>query len=277
MRANIPLTEIQDFESWKLKEPLSSPDKVEKSIWVAAENGEVPKNAFGIDDDDGLGWPAYVGIVQGEDGTIPGMMLPGVGVVGVLLQHEGCNVRKAFFTGKTQYHVLVGTKDNFTWVTHKSGWTMPTNVVCGGVTSDGMNIFIGRCIVNEDVYLVGRVTDYAKSGLDLAPFYWTAGTRQGCIGHFRFCLHDSLGPWDSNEMFWALVNTAESGSCLILKQPGNENDAFLVSHTTCTSRFVNAACESKNQSIEQFLSPLMEKQQSRKRLARGSNRAASTT
>ncbi|CAB3375346.1 Hypothetical predicted protein [Cloeon dipterum] len=100
----------------------------------------------------------------------------------------------------------------------------------------------------------------AKSAFDLAPFYWTAGSRQGCSGHYRFCFHESIGPWDSKEKFWSDLNTAAPGSCLILQQLKNKVQPMHVSQITCTSRLINAACESRNQNVEQLISPQSQNQ-----------------
>ncbi|CAB3375341.1 Hypothetical predicted protein [Cloeon dipterum] len=107
-----------------------------------------------------------------------------------------------------------------------------------------------RQITISGTYFMG------KSALDLANFYWTAATRQGCVGHYKFCLHDDIGPWDSKEKFWSLINTVAAGSCLMLKQSMKLYSAELdVSQISCTSRLINAACESRNKSVEQLISP----------------------
>ncbi|CAB3375342.1 Hypothetical predicted protein [Cloeon dipterum] len=77
-----------------------------------------------------------------------------------------------------------------------------------------------------------------------------------------FCLHDDIGLWDSNERFWTLMSTVGAGSCLMLKQTMKLYSAeFEVSQITCTSRLVNAACESRSQRVEQLVPPSKGKEQ----------------
>ncbi|CAB3360871.1 Hypothetical predicted protein [Cloeon dipterum] len=85
-----------------------------------------------------------------------------------------------------------------------------------------------------------------------ALFYWTAGTRQGCIGHYKFCFHENLGAWDSSDTFWNKVNPEQTGSCLVIQQKGDVTSPFGISQISCQSLLANSACELINRSIAEI-------------------------
>ncbi|CAB3378810.1 Hypothetical predicted protein [Cloeon dipterum] len=74
--------------------------------------------------------------------------------------------------------------------------------------------------------------------------FWTAATRQGCAGQFRFCLHDDVGPWDSTDDFWDMVNPRDDGSCLVVdRQYAKEGAPFGVRQVQCSAPTANFACQ----------------------------------
>ncbi|CAB3387935.1 Hypothetical predicted protein [Cloeon dipterum] len=84
--------------------------------------------------------------------------------------------------------------------------------------------------------------------------FWTAATRQGCAGHYRFCLHDDVGPWDSQDSFWETVNPRDTGSCLVVdRQYAKEGAPFGVRQVQCSSPTANFACQRKNTKFVDFV------------------------
>ncbi|XP_065350685.1 uncharacterized protein LOC135946403 [Cloeon dipterum] len=74
--------------------------------------------------------------------------------------------------------------------------------------------------------------------------FWTAATRQGCAGQYRFCRYDDLGPWDSQGDFWSMLNPRDTGSCLAIdRQYTVEGAPFGVRQVQCSSRSGNFACQ----------------------------------
>ncbi|XP_059483136.1 uncharacterized protein LOC132201187 [Neocloeon triangulifer] len=101
-------------------------------------------------------------------------------------------------------------------------------------------------IIRANIFYSSSLTRI-ESFYDLAPFFWTAGTRLGCAGHFRFCMHD-LGPWDADEEIWNKINTAYSGACLSMGQYGMTT-YFVIQIMPCTTSLVNFACERENTNV----------------------------
>ncbi|CAB3386048.1 Hypothetical predicted protein [Cloeon dipterum] len=84
--------------------------------------------------------------------------------------------------------------------------------------------------------------------------FWTAATRQGCIGHYRFCMHDDVGPWDSQDSFWETVNPRDTGSCLVVdRQYAKEGAPFGVRQVQCSSPTANFACQKDNARMADFV------------------------
>ncbi|CAB3380486.1 Hypothetical predicted protein [Cloeon dipterum] len=74
--------------------------------------------------------------------------------------------------------------------------------------------------------------------------FWTAATRQGCAGQYRFCRYDDLGPWDSQGKFWSMLNPRDTGSCLAIdRQYTIEGAPFGVRQVQCSSPSGNFACQ----------------------------------
>ncbi|XP_065336656.1 uncharacterized protein LOC135937433 [Cloeon dipterum] len=74
--------------------------------------------------------------------------------------------------------------------------------------------------------------------------FWMAATRQGCAGQYRFCLHDDVGPWDSTDDFWDMVNPRDDGSCLVVdRQYAKEGAPFGVRQVQCSASTANFACQ----------------------------------
>ncbi|XP_065335077.1 uncharacterized protein LOC135936249 isoform X2 [Cloeon dipterum] len=84
--------------------------------------------------------------------------------------------------------------------------------------------------------------------------FWTAATRQGCAGQFRFCLHDELGPWDSTDDFWEMINPRDDGSCLVVdRQYAKEGAPFGVRQVQCSAPTANFACQMENKRIDDLV------------------------
>ncbi|XP_065343478.1 uncharacterized protein LOC135941726 [Cloeon dipterum] len=127
-----------------------STDNEKTEDWAYAANGCVPANAFCIDDEDIFVHPAHVGVIfTPYYGIVPGMLLPEVGVVGVL---PDC---ASPFIERKQYYALIG-KDFFWRPYDSKKWNC--------TPSDGYAIknkghewyLIGRCEV-DGVFLVGMI------------------------------------------------------------------------------------------------------------------------
>ncbi|CAB3384123.1 Hypothetical predicted protein [Cloeon dipterum] len=117
-------------------------------IWIVCSNGFVPDNAFTIDDDDSLGYPAYIGIVTLKRDVLPGMLLPEVGVVGV-------TPSGSLFTAKKEYKALTG-KGFFWRAIDTTKRDVPTFAVQAGKTRSKKKLYVGRTEI-EDVKYVGMV------------------------------------------------------------------------------------------------------------------------
>ncbi|CAB3380488.1 Hypothetical predicted protein [Cloeon dipterum] len=78
----------------------------------------------------------------------------------------------------------------------------------------------------------------------ISTSFWTAATRQGCAGQYRFCRYDDLGPWDSQGKFWSMLNPRDTGSCLAIdRQYTIEGAPFGVRQVQCSSSSGNFACQ----------------------------------
>ncbi|CAB3378393.1 Hypothetical predicted protein [Cloeon dipterum] len=84
--------------------------------------------------------------------------------------------------------------------------------------------------------------------------FWTAATRQGCAGQYRFCQHDDQGPWDSQDNFWQMVNPRDVGSCLVVdRQYAKPGTPFGVRQVQCFSPSANFACQKDGKSISDLV------------------------
>ncbi|XP_065344318.1 uncharacterized protein LOC135942233 [Cloeon dipterum] len=80
--------------------------------------------------------------------------------------------------------------------------------------------------------------------------FWTAATRQGCAGQYRFCQHDDQGPWDSQDNFWQMVNPRDVGSCLVVdRQYAKSGTPFGVRQVQCSRPSANFACQKDGKNI----------------------------
>ncbi|CAB3373091.1 Hypothetical predicted protein [Cloeon dipterum] len=85
--------------------------------------------------------------------------------------------------------------------------------------------------------------------------FWTAATRQGCAGQYRFCMHDDVGPWDSQDKFWDMVNPRDDGSCLVVdRQYTKAGTPFGVRQVQCSSKSANIACQKEGKKVEEIVS-----------------------
>ncbi|CAB3381107.1 Hypothetical predicted protein [Cloeon dipterum] len=92
-----------------------------------------------------------------------------------------------------------------------------------------------------------NIFDIAQNSKLIKTSFWTAATRQGCAGHYRFCMHDDVGPWDSQDSFWETVNPRDSGSCLVVdRQYAKEGAPFGVRQVQCSLPIANFACQKDN-------------------------------
>ncbi|XP_065347329.1 uncharacterized protein LOC135944377 [Cloeon dipterum] len=134
-------------------EGIEQPVVNQKPDWTYSVNGSVPADAYCIDDDDDdiNAHPAHVGAhFTPNFGFIPGMLLPEVGVVGVLPDDA-----KNTFTERQHYFALVGM--DFFWRPYDSKkWKyIPPDAFTIMNEKKGLYL-IGRREV-DGVFLVGMI------------------------------------------------------------------------------------------------------------------------
>ncbi|XP_065346454.1 uncharacterized protein LOC135943717 [Cloeon dipterum] len=90
--------------------------------------------------------------------------------------------------------------------------------------------------------------------------FWTAVTRLGCAGQYRYCLYDDIGPWDSQDKFWDKVNPRDDGSCLAVDREYTKTGTpFGVRQMKCSSPSTNFACQREGQRVDEFVNGDQEK------------------
>ncbi|XP_065350656.1 uncharacterized protein LOC135946374 [Cloeon dipterum] len=107
----------------------------------------------------------------------------------------------------------------------------------------------------ESFKIFDKTVNSTEDRMLIKTSFWTAATRQGCAGHYRFCMHDDVGPWDSQDSFWDTVNPRDSGSCLVVdRQYANKEGApFGVRQVQCSVPIANFACQKDGKRITDFV------------------------
>ncbi|XP_065334628.1 uncharacterized protein LOC135935925 [Cloeon dipterum] len=111
--------------------------------------------------------------------------------------------------------------------------------------------FLAALNSNNDITIFENPVNASEDRELIKTSFWTAATRQGCAGQYRFCSHDDVGPWDSTDDFWDMVNPRDDGSCLVVdRQYAKKGVPFGVRQVQCSSPTGNFACQTDGKRVD---------------------------
>ncbi|XP_065351876.1 uncharacterized protein LOC135947162 [Cloeon dipterum] len=79
-------------------------------------------------------------------------------------------------------------------------------------------------------------------------------------------MHDDVGPWDSQDKFWDMVNPRDDGSCLVVdRQYAKAGTPFGVRQVQCSSQSANFACQKEDYRADDLVNKDQESDEERVR------------
>jgi len=75
----------------------------------------------------------------------------------------------------------------------------------------------------------------------LAKFYWTGGTRKGCLGQYSWCLSNQTSWTKNDDSSFKLLETGK-GSCVVVSTKGVSDYNYRI-YTSYNYLLGNLACE----------------------------------